>query len=127
MRKTLDQTFPFRDDLLREGKCRLRVWQEPEQVPVVLFTELDDNAGTSITNMIEHIAWEAFKLLERPTSGIQVIEHYRDRGMVRGKAIYKEEFDMVTFTQIANGFDDPCWRRICKEEVERIIGNILTD
>ena len=47
--------------------------------------------------------------------------------MVRGKPMYKEEFDLVTFTQTANGFDDPCWRRISKEEVERIIGETLTD
>ena len=127
MHKTLDQTLSFRDDLLREGKCRLRVWQEPGQVPVVLFTELDENTGSSITNCIERIAWEAFKLLERPDRGMIVIEHYRDRGMVRGKPMYKEEFDMVTFTQTASGFDDPCWQRISKEEVEKIIGEILTD
>ena len=127
MRMTLDQTFPYRGYYDCESRCRLRVWQEPGQVPVVLFTELDDNPGTSITNMIEYIAWEAFKLLERPETGMIVIEHYRDRGMVRGKAMYKEEFDMVTFTRTANGYDNPCWRRICKEDVEKIIGDTLTD
>ena len=127
MKKTLDQVLPFRDDLLREGKCRLRVWQEPGQVPVVLFTELEDNPGSSITNAIERIAWEAFKLLERPEAGMIVIEHYRDRGIIRGKPLYKEEFDLVTFTPTANGFDDPCWRRISKGEEERIIGETLTD
>ena len=81
MRKTLDQTLSFRDDLLREGKCRLRVWQEPGQVPVVLFTELEDNPGSSITNCIEHIAWEAFKLLERPECGM-----IDDRALPRPRA-----------------------------------------
>ena len=127
MRKTLDQTFPYLGYYDCPSQCRLRVWQEPGQVPVVLFTELDDNPGTSITNMIEYIAWEAFKLLERPESGMVTIEHYRDRGIVRGKPLYKEEFDLVTFTQTASGFDDPCWRRISKEEVERIIGETLTE
>lgn len=127
MKKTLDQTFPYRGYFGCESRCRLRVWQEDGKPPVVLFTELDENPGTSITNVIEDIAWEAFKLLERPECGIQVIEHYRDRGIVRGKPMYKEEFDVVTFTQIASGFDDPCWRRISKEEMERIIDEALAD
>lgn len=87
---------------------------------------MEDNPGNSITNAIERVAWEAFKLLERPECGMVTIEHYRDRGMVRGKAMYKE-FDLVTLTQTAGCFDDPCWRRISKEEVERIIGQTLTD
>ena len=64
MRKTLDQTLSFRDDLLREGTCRLRVWQEEGSASIVLFTELEDNPGSSITNAIERVAWEAFNLLE---------------------------------------------------------------
>ena len=58
---------------------------------------------------------------------MMTIEHYRNRGMVRGRPMYKEEFDMVTLTRTASGFDDPCWRRVSKEEVERIIGETLTD
>ena len=41
--------------------------------------------------------------------------------------MYKEEFDLVTFTRTDNGFEHPVWRRISKEEVETIIGQTLTD
>ena len=128
MRRTLDQTFAYRGYFGCTSQCRLRVWEETGQVPVVLFTERDDNKGTSITNRIEHIAWEAYKLLERPAAGMTVIEHYPQRGFLGRRALYEEQFALVSFTtRTESGYRHPAWRHIPKEEVERMVGQILEE
>lgn len=65
------------------------------------------NVGTSITNRIEHLDYEAYKLLERPEGGVTVIEHYADWGFANGKPRYKEDFDLVTFTHTERGYEYP--------------------
>ena len=42
----------------RGGRCRIRIYEEAGELPVVLCTELPDNEGTSITNAAEQIAAE---------------------------------------------------------------------
>ena len=128
MQKRLEETFAYVGYHGCKSQCRLRVWEQAGKPPVVLFTELEDNKGTSITNRIEHLAWEMFKLLERPESGITVFEHYPDRGFVGRRALFAEQFALVTFTtQTDSGYKHPVWRHMPKEEVETIIGETLMD
>ena len=51
MRKTLDTRFSYRGCHGCESLCRLRVYEEPGKPAVVIATELEENPGTSITNM----------------------------------------------------------------------------
>lgn len=127
MHKSLDITFHYVGLLERYSQCRLRVWEEAGKPPVVLFTQLQDRRGTNITDAIERLAWEAYKLLERPRMGIAVVEHYRDPASVRGTTEYREEFDIVTLTATPSGFCNPQWRQVSKEEVEQLLGDTLTN
>jgi hypothetical protein len=132
----MDGTFHYRGYHGCPSFCRLRVFEsdtgkEEEQglAPVALFTEREDNPGTSITNCIEHLATEVYKLLERPEAGLTVIEHYEDRGFVGKRPMFKEEFDKVTLTWTQEqgfvGFIDPRWKPVSRNEVECSIGQLL--
>ncbi len=133
IKKVMDGTFHYRGYHGCPSFCRLRVF-EPEAgkeekqglAPVALFTEREDNPGTSITNRIEHLATEVYKLLERPEAGLTVIEHYEDRAFVGKRPMFKEEFDKVTLTWTRHqGFIDPRWKPLCRAEVEDRIGQTL--
>jgi hypothetical protein len=125
----MDGTFHYRGYHGCRSFCRLRVYEPDGErgLPLVaLFTEREDNPGTSITNRIEHLATEVYKLLERPEAGLTVIEHYEERGFVGKRPMFKEEFDRVTLMWTTyQGFIDPRWKPICRVDVERIIGRTL--
>jgi hypothetical protein len=40
------------------GRCRVRIYEDTTELPVILCTELQDNEGVSITNAVEQIAAE---------------------------------------------------------------------
>ena len=99
--------------------CGVEVYKKDKTI-VVVFTELDDNPGTSITNVIEHLA-TAFKnvfLKNVPREQIIWIEHYPPNPHVdRG-----DTYDQVDFS-VSLGSDgvtvvykNPKWRRIKWEE-----------
>lgn len=104
------------------SKCGVQIYEptQPGETYVAIYTELDDNPGTSVTNAAETIATGIWKLLERPTRGIVFIERYRDRALVGGRPMFKEHFDRVTFELIQGRFARPRWRRVSKEEIERL-------
>lgn len=106
--------------------CRVRVYEgegTPPVPPVVLATECDNNTGTSVTNRIEVIATQMYRLLERPPAGITVIEHYEDRAFIVALPPIKETFDLVTFTWTCyQGAIDPRWLPLTKAQVEEILG-----
>ena len=45
-----DELFTYAGYWSQDGVCRIRIFTAPDQVPVVVATELDDNRGTSVTN-----------------------------------------------------------------------------
>lgn len=107
--------------------CHLRLFEpmETDKPLVAIFTELDSNPGTSVTNRIEVLATMVWQYLERPDRGLTVIEHYPNRGMHNprtGKWQFPEEFDIVTF-ELSDGcrFARPKWRRVSREEIENTI------
>ena len=108
--------------------CYLKLYQPHEpRPPIVIFTELDSNAGTSITNRIEVLTTSAWEFLQKPDSAPVVIEHYPNRGghnphMDRWQ--FPEQFDFVEFDRKPDGcFAKPRWRRITRTEVEKLIGS----
>lgn len=59
MKKTHDYIHHYRgywsDD---GGRCRIRIYQEDAQSPVVICSQPWDNSNTSVTNMAEYLAAE---------------------------------------------------------------------
>lgn len=122
--------FRFRGYHGCHSVCRLQVFDRGADYPyTVLVTELDSNAGTSVTNAAEIIAEAVWRLLERPTRNICYIEHYEDRMFIGTRPLFREEFDLVQFDR-GESRDDcifrrPHWRRISKQEAETLCGCYL--
>ena len=106
--------------------CYLRLYQPKETRPAIaIFTELEENSGTSVTNRIEVLATLAWEFLQKPDVAPVVIEHYPNRGVHNthtGRWQFPESFDIVEFERKPDGnFVKPRWRRIARAEVENLI------
>lgn len=107
--------------------CHLRLFEPPEtqKALIAVFTEMDDNPGTSVTNCIEHLATMVWHWQEQPPRGLAVVEHYPNRGMhnpTTGRWQIPEEFDFVAFT-LCNGrsYTKPRWWRTSRHSIEEWI------
>lgn len=122
MRLLIDMLMDYRGYHGCKSYCGVRIYEPtlPGESYVAIYTERDDNPGTSVTNAAETVATMIWEFLERPQIPIVFIEHYRDRTFIGGRPQFREHFDRVTFEPIKGGFVRPRWRRIYKEEVERI-------
>ena len=59
-----------------DGLCHLRVYEQPDHLPVVIAGALDDNPGSSTTNAIARLA-AAVQASQFPGGrGFRLIEHY---------------------------------------------------
>ena len=61
MSKTHDYVHHYRGYWSEGGKCRIRIYREDGQAPVVICSQLSDNDNTSITNMAEYLAAEVIR------------------------------------------------------------------
>lgn len=131
------------------GRCRLRIYDGPNGVPVVMVSELDDNHGPSVTRHAEFIAaivLERFlpERVEAPEPLLWV-EHYprsvRDntslftfpKYAVSRSSRIVSTYDVVTFASFAierprchiARIGQPTWRPVSQVEVEVLIGQTL--
>jgi hypothetical protein len=122
MRLLIDMVMAYRGYHGCPSKCGVRIYEPTSdgETYVAIYTELEDNNGTSVTNAAETVATGIWEFLERPNTPITFIEHYKDRAFIGGRPQFKEHFDRVTFEPKNGGFAKPKWRRILKEEVERL-------
>ena len=102
--KTHDYEYAFYGfyDKEAQGRCRVRILQEPNEPPILIITELSTNPSTSVTNMVETLVPEliAKHLLHRydviDEDPALVIEHYESVPEQRGRR-GKPTYDQVTF------------------------------
>lgn len=89
---------------------------------VVILTEPNDNAGTSITNGIEIIVPIAVAQLKLNPHDCVLIEHYPERGNGSGKS--PETFDRVTvdWTIDLTRCKSPRWEPLRWEKIATLIG-----
>lgn len=98
----------------RPAKCGLEYIRQKDSVMVVL-TELNDNPGTSVTNMVEHLATMIFNehLKDDYTpEQVQWVEHYPDRGGTPEHPMFAESWDMVTMKWDGEKFSKPEWKHL---------------
>jgi hypothetical protein len=81
--KTVDVRHHFRGIWSDGGVCRVRVYEALARPPVVVLSELDENCNTSVTNLIEHLAYDVLLAylphrLEAIPPAV-VLEHYPPR------------------------------------------------
>lgn len=99
----------------KNSRCQLQI-----NGNVVMVTELDDNPGTSVTNMAEQLATLICQEFSIDPASLIWIEHYPERGSKYDT--YPEDFDLVTFTWDGRRFIHPQWKRIIGEVAEKMIG-----
>ena len=126
MRQIVDRLFPFHGLGGCESQCRLRVYEDETKPTVVIATELSDNPGTSITNAAADLATEVWKDLEFPARRMVWIENYPQDGDAE-KHSERERYAIVTFRETRQGFVNPQWKYLTKEDVERLIEQPLED
>ena len=111
--------------------CYLRLYQAKAEQSgarpaIAIFTELEGNPGTSVTNKIEVLATLVWEFLRKPAAPPVVIEHYPNRGVhntYTGRWQFPESFDLVEFDRKPDGsFEKPRWRRTSRQAVEQLLG-----
>ena len=75
MNKTHDYVHHYRGYWSEGGRCRIRIYREEGEPPVIVCSQPADNSNTSVTNMAEYLAAEVIKghTLSMP---LIWIEHY---------------------------------------------------
>jgi hypothetical protein len=58
MKKTHDYVRYYRGYWSDGGKCRIRIYGDDGQAPVIICSQLPDNRNTSIANIVEYLAVE---------------------------------------------------------------------
>jgi hypothetical protein len=141
----MEKTHDYIRPTVRGGRCRMRIYQDGDVLPVVVCTELPSKLeGMSITNAAEQIAAEVlvnhpdvFAIALSSTPGIEYdkpfiwIEHYQDGG--RGTPSDPATFDLVEFAhyeprevlragQWAKEIGEPSWSAVDRASVESLIG-----
>jgi hypothetical protein len=91
VKKTHDYIHFYRGYWSEGGMCRLRIYREDGQPPVVICSQLPDNDNTSVTNMAEYLAAEVMEEYKLPTPLVW-IEHYPEH---KGKI---GEYSLVRFS-----------------------------
>lgn len=127
MDKVIDFTYHYPGFGSCHSKCRLRCFTgDPTASPVVILTELPENEGTSITNMIEYLATVSLILLPKGYPPAVIFEHYRE-GIAPSRDPWGEgeTFDRVLFSEDAPPFGKPRWQISSRRVVESWIGGPL--
>lgn len=95
----IDERYEYRGYYSAGGVTRVRLYDRQDAAPVMLLTELPENANTSVTNLLEYLVAEIGTLLmphrfddEQP---FIVIEHYPAQH--HGRQMLEERFARVTF------------------------------
>jgi hypothetical protein len=104
------------------GKCRIKIYQEEGQSPMVICSQLPDNDNTSVTNMVEYLAAEVIEehCLSTPLTWI---EHYpQHEGEIGEYSLVR--FSSWELTEVCLGgvwrllIGVPSWSHLRSEEVE---------
>ena len=126
MKETQDYVHYYRGYWSDGGKCRIRIYREGGQVPVVICSQLPDNDNTSVTNMAEYLAAAVIEEHSLPTP-LAWIEHYPEHeggpgewSLVRFSSWEMEEVCLGGVWRHRVG--SPCWLPLDAEEVAGLTG-----
>ncbi|MGH2535616.1 MAG: hypothetical protein ACRDJW_25445 [Thermomicrobiales bacterium] len=135
--KTRDICYRFRGYWSEGGICRLRLYEGPGLIPVIVCTELEENTNTSVTNLAEVLAAAVIAawLPDRFEAAETVIwlEHYPGRRDPRRNITGRAEVDRVSFASwtlrrcfmggvARRKLGEPSWQPLTAEEVAALIG-----
>lgn len=84
---------------------------------IIVVTELEENTGTSITNMAESLATKVCNSLRIDPDKLIWIEHYPESFGLR------KPYSVVSFDYVQGKFHNPKWKDITTKEFYDIIAS----
>ncbi len=117
--KYTDRIYHFKGKWDVPGICGLKVVEKPDKTIVIATNLYDKNPGTSISRWSAQLATAICNDLKIEPRKLLFIEHNPD---IQSKLdFYKETFDVVTFQWEEDHFTKPEWKRITRDEVDKLI------
>lgn len=95
-----------------DGICRIERVNLPNERVVIICEQIDGNPGQSITNAIEHIAFQLCEQFEINPQKLILIEHY-DTWFCN-----EDEWNLVEFENKPpdSAFENPIWHPITEKD-----------
>ena len=133
----IDERYEYRGYYSDGGVTRIRLYDRQDAAPVMLLTELPENANTGVTNLLEFLVAELGTLLmphrfddEQP---FIVIEHYPAQPQRHSRELLDERFAQVTFEdwklrrQWLGGVErkrigQPTWTQLADADLVALLG-----
>lgn len=114
-----DQEYRFTGKWDAPSICGLKVVKLPDR-HIVIATELyDRNPGSSVTSVNALLAAQVCRDFGLDANKLLFIERTPDRGSKL--EIYRECFDVVRFDRDGDGFANPQWESIDRDDVDRLL------
>ncbi len=123
MERLVDTHYEHKPKIGTPAACCLSILHSEEQT-IVVFTELPDNEGMSVTNAAEDIATQVRREFGLDPDQTRWIEHYPERQHHVHNRIHIEPatYDEVIYTWDGYQASEPTWRRLTREEFEVLVG-----
>ena len=117
--KYIDEVYEFKGLWDVPSFCGLKIVTSNNNTVIIAAELHTSNPGSSVTSWVDKLATELLKKHNLNHENLIFIEHNPDR---KSKLIfYKEIFDKVSFEWDGEKFINPSWKRITKEEVDKLI------
>lgn len=128
--------FAYKDHMKRDGSCGVRIFEsDNSRFFLIVFTELKNNTGPSVTNAVEDIVNQ---LCKKITAKVALELNCRRSGRHHGRDVYDEctfvfveryeihpdELDWVELKYESGKWHSPNWRRANKQETTFLL-NLL--
>jgi len=117
--KYVDRHYHFKGKWDVPSTCGLKVVEKPERTVVIATNVYESNPGTSISRWSVQLATSVCSDFNIDPGKLVFIERNPDRKSRLD--FYKETFDIVEFKWVSGHFTDPVWKRVSREEVDRLI------
>lgn len=144
MELTTDTVAEYVGYFGKPALAHVRIFEQQGEQPVVIVGELDDNPGTSITNVAESVAQMLHERFFGDGREFRYIEFYPDSGgtydavtfaVAAGserstewiEPVVTDEFVLLNGTPPSESFGEPKWRHLGKAAAEALVGQKLPE
>lgn len=110
------QLFAYKSSNRFDGICRIERINLSDDYVVIICEQIDGNPGQSITNAVEHIAFQLCDQFNINPHKLILIEHY-DTWFCD-----EDEWNLVKFEKIPpdSAFENPTWHPMTKEDWRKL-------
>ena len=115
----IDQEYEFKGMWDVPSICGLKIVKKPKEAIVIVTDLYEKNPGTPVTEWNTKLASEICQKFDINPKELIFIERTPDK---KTKLSFnKETFFQVIFEQNGYEFDNPDWKELSRDEVERLI------